>query len=350
MAESPSLLDALPDTVLRLDRSGTLRESHVPPGNPLGIRSVPDAGIRQLGLPANVVSSLLEAIAVVLRADTPQRFEAIVASESDSQHLEVRVVKTSDDQVVAILRDITASQQAASRSLQAERLAAIGQMVAGLAHESRNAFQRSQAYLEVLAMEVEDRPDALELVERIQQTQDHLHYLYEEVRSYAAPINLDLHTVDLRALWRTTWTHLEAERAGKDVVLRETCSTAAATCRADPNALEQVFRNVLQNAIDACEDPAWIEIRCQAAWVDGSEGVEIRVADNGPGLEPSARGMVFEPFFTTKTKGTGLGMAIARRLVDAHRGRIEIGASAAGGTEVVIALPSGHPRANAPSP
>ena len=113
------------------------------------------------------------------------------------KYFEARVVKSGDEEVVAILRDVTGRKRAEERSLQAERLAAIGQMVAGLAHESRNAFQRSQACLEMLALEVEDRPETLELVARIQKAQDHLHYLYEEVRHYAAPINLRRQRCDL---------------------------------------------------------------------------------------------------------------------------------------------------------
>ena len=80
-----------------------------------------------------------------------------------------------------------------------ERLAAIGQMVTGLAHESRNALQRSQACLEMLALAVRDRPKALDLIKRLQDAQDHLHTLYEDVRSYAAPINLDKEAMRLAA-------------------------------------------------------------------------------------------------------------------------------------------------------
>ena len=81
-------------------------------------------------------------------------------------------------------------------------------MVAGLAHESRNAFQRIQACLEMLALEVEDRPEALEWVARIQRAQEHLHHLYEEVRNYAAPIHLERRACDMARAWRDTWSHL----------------------------------------------------------------------------------------------------------------------------------------------
>ncbi|MCZ6684295.1 MAG: PAS domain S-box protein, partial [Planctomycetota bacterium] len=99
--------------------------------------------------------------------------------------------------LLGITRDITEQKRAEERALQAERLAAIGETIAGLAHESRNAFQRSQACLEMLALELENRPDQLELVDRTQRALDHLHRLYEEVRDYAAPINLDRQSCDL---------------------------------------------------------------------------------------------------------------------------------------------------------
>ena len=93
--------------------------------------------------------------------------------------------------ILKVGHDITFLKQAQERALQSERLAAIGQMVTGLAHESRNALQRSQACLEMLALAVRDRPEALDLIERLQKAQDHLHHLYEDVRGYAAPIKLD---------------------------------------------------------------------------------------------------------------------------------------------------------------
>ena len=104
--------------------------------------------------------------------------------------------------------DVTELNLAQHRLVQTERLAAIGQMITGLAHESRNAFQRSQACLEMLGLEVQDRPAALDLIQRIQRAQDHLHHLYEEVRSYAAPIHLERVVCRLDVIWRVTWRYL----------------------------------------------------------------------------------------------------------------------------------------------
>jgi signal transduction histidine kinase len=229
-------------------------------------------------------------------------------------------------------------QRAEERSRQAERLAAIGEMVAGLAHESRNALQRSQACLEMLEMEVEDRPAALDLIRRIQRAQDDLHHLYEEVREYAAPLRLLTEACDLDQVWRETWSQLESARNGKAVVLREQLDAANLSCECDPFALGQVFRNIFENAIAACDEPGEILIRCTEATLHEHPALRIAIQDNGPGIPTAIKELVFEPFFTNKTKGTGLGMAIARRIVEAHRGRIVVGDDCDSGAEFVLTL------------
>jgi PAS domain S-box-containing protein len=243
--------------------------------------------------------------------------------------------------ILKVGHDITFFKQAQERAMQAERLAVIGEVVTGLAHESRNALQRSQACLEMLALAVHDRPDALDLINRIQKAQDHLHALYEDVRSYAAPIKLKCAPCDLREIWREAWTHLEPARAAKCGVLRESLDGADLTCTADAFRLEQVFRNILDNALAAGSAPAKIEIRAGDADLDGQPAVRVAVRDNGPGIGPDQRMKVFDPFFTTKAKGTGLGMAIAKRIIDAHGGRIAVGDVDGPGAVFVITLPRG---------
>jgi PAS domain S-box-containing protein len=245
--------------------------------------------------------------------------------------------------VLIVGLDMTNFEKAQERALQAERLAAIGQMVTGLAHESRNALQRSQACLEMLAKEVSDRPRALNLLERLQTAQDHLHHLYEEVRQFAAPIALERRSCNLAAVWREAWARLELQHQGRKVTLREQVNGTDMFCLADPFRLEQVFRNILDNALAACQDPVDIVIRCAAVASADRPTVQVAVTDNGPGLSPEQRQRVFEPFFTTKVRGTGLGLAIAKRIVEAHGGRITVTAKATPGAEVVVALPKGEP-------
>src|SRR5581483_3786037 len=199
--------------------------------------------------------------------------------------------------LLAVGQDITKLKLAQEQTLQSERLAAIGQMMTGLAHESGNALARSQACLEMLAMEVEDRPDALDLVARIQKAQDHLQQLYEEVRAYAAPLKLDREQWEVSAIWRQAWNNLAMARQGRTAHLTEHTDGVDLRCSVDPFRLEQVFRNILENALAACKDPVEIEICCGPAELLDRPALSIAVRDNGPGLNAEQKLRIFDPFF-----------------------------------------------------
>lgn len=272
--------------------------------------------------------------------------------DGSTYEVELLISAVTDEQretthYVSIHRDITRQKHAEERAVQAERLAAIGQMVTGLAHESRNALQRSQSCLELLALELEDQPEVLDLLARVQKAQDHLHHLYEEVRSYAAPIKLHQRPCDLGDIWRETWSHLEVMRKDKHVSLREETGGMDLCCHVDRHAISQVFRNILENAIVACPAPGEIVIECVESALDGAPAVRLALRDNGPGLDEQQKTRIFEPFFTTKTQGTGLGMAIASRIVESHGGEIGVGDCPSGGAEIgaeiIVTLPRGTP-------
>ncbi len=230
-------------------------------------------------------------------------------------------------------------ESAAAKVQQSERLAAIGQMVTGLAHESRNVLQRSHACLEALLQDIEDRPEALKQAHRIQNALDRLHILYEEVRNYAAPINLDRETVDLVRLAATAWHNLETRWRDYGTTLAMNCAHPAdALILADRHRLDQVLTNLLQNAIDACGQGG--AICCTIDRSSDNARCQVTIEDNGPGIASEKLARVFEPFFTTKTKGTGLGLAITKRIIEAHQGTIQLGRSELGGARIIVSLPA----------
>jgi two-component system, LuxR family, sensor kinase FixL len=238
-----------------------------------------------------------------------------------------------------ILRDITERKRAEERLLQAERLAAIGEAMAGLAHESRNALQRSQACLEMLRINVAGDESSLDLISRIQAAQDDLHRLYEEVRGYAAPVKLNRVPCDLGGIVRQAWEHLDSHRTGRDVHFREEHADLDLVCEVDEFALRQVFRNIFENALAACCDPVEITVSYAESRHNGAPVLRISIGDNGPGLSTEAKQHIFEPFFTTKTRGTGLGMAICRRFVEVHGGAITVVERSGRGAKFDVILP-----------
>jgi two-component system, LuxR family, sensor kinase FixL len=280
----------------------------------------------------------------IVAGATMQGVESMVACKDGSYRWMVwnaQVLADYEDEpaILAIGQDITSLKRAQEQALQSERLAAIGQMMAGLAHESGNALARSQACLEMLAFESEDRPKSLNLISRIQASQDHLKQLYDEVRNYAAPVKLQLEPWNLAHIWRQAWENLHLMRLGKQATLSEEINGLDLCCSVDQFRLGQVFRNILENALAACQEPVEIKVVCTSAQIDGQPAIQLAFRDNGPGLNAEQRQRIFDPFFTTKTKGTGLGMAIAKRIVEAHGGQIGVGSGSDRGAELLVILP-----------
>jgi PAS domain S-box-containing protein len=245
--------------------------------------------------------------------------------------------------LLVIGHDITELQQAQQHTLQRERLAAIGEMTTGLAHESRNALQRSRACLERLRWRLDEQPDALNLLTRAQQAQDDIVRLLDDVRSYAAPVVPAFQPCDLAAVWREAWAQVRSLAPGREARLEEDTGELDLVCTIDRYRLTQVFRNILENAAAAVHGPLRVDILCRADAVRGREAVRVAVRDNGPGLDAEQRRRIFEPFFTTKAKGTGLGMPIARRIVEAQGGQIAVGTYGPPGAEIVLLIPYDGP-------
>jgi signal transduction histidine kinase len=242
--------------------------------------------------------------------------------------------------------EIVERQRAQEQALRAERLAAIGQVVAGLAHESRNSLQQIHAAAAMLSRRLAPGPET-SLVAEINAAHDRLHGLLEAVRRYAAPLKLDRGIHDLPELWRAAWGQLASLRQGRVVRFHEDVGEPDARCLVDADAVVQLFRILLENSLDACRDPVKIEVVCRAAQADGQAVLCVQIRDNGRGLTEEQRQRLFEPFYTTKTRGTGLGLAYARRIVEAHGGRMGARAAKKGeggngpGTEIEVLLPKG---------
>lgn len=220
---------------------------------------------------------------------------------------------------------------------QSERLATIGKMITGLAHESRNLLQRSHACLETLKLDLGDLPDAMKQADRIQAALDRLQMLYEEVRNYAAPLSLDVSSLDIHKLILGTWHNLEPQWSSKDIRLECHCSGSTnSVMQVDRYRMEQVFTNLFQNAIEVSPEQSRITCHIEP---DTSGSIVVTIEDPGSGIEDDVLPRVFEPFFTTKPTGTGLGLAITRRIIETHAGTIKAENRKEGGARFIIHLP-----------
>jgi two-component system, LuxR family, sensor kinase FixL len=207
-----------------------------------------------------------------------------------------------------------------------------------MAHEGRNLLQSASACLERLTWRLEGQPEALDLVRRARQAQRGLALLFEDVRLYAAPLRVDLAACPLPPLWREVWDEVRESFPGREAHLAEEVTAADPACWADCFRLGQVFRNILENSFAACDGPVRMDIACADERRDGRPGLRLSLRDHGPGLNDEQRQRLFEPFYTTKPSGTGLGMTIAKRIIEAHGGQITTGDTTPG-LEILLWLP-----------
>ena len=339
-----AILDAAVDAVITADRDGR-------------IESCNPATVRMFGTStAEVVGRRLDEIVPQLDvrngSDLPGPGGVLQGRRSNGSRFPVDVSwsevlhpgNLESTAVVAIVRDISELVAAQERAIQAERLAAIGQTIAALSHESRNELHTLRLTAEVLSRLAQDRPDVLSLVDRVRDSQERLLRLFDDVRGFAAPVVLEPAECCLSGVWQRAWTELAAHREQRDARLQEVTEAVDLACLADEFRLEQVFRNLFENSLAACADPVRIDIRCAPAEIDGDPALQVTIRDNGPGIPPEVRGRIFEPFFTTKSRGSGLGMPICRRIVEAHGGTLDV-IDDPGGAAFQIVLPRESPAA-----
>lgn len=238
-----------------------------------------------------------------------------------------------------IIHDITEQKDSQRRLVQSERLAVLGEAMARLAHESRNALQRIQIAVETARIHADHEGPLTGPLDAIERANDALNALLEEVRNYATPLHLERKLIPLASTWTDAMSAVAHKCTQREVDFAVEQPHGLAQCNVDRFRMGQVFRNLLENSLSACSDPVRIEIRTSPATLGERQAWRVVVSDNGPGLDEQQARRVFEPFFTTKAKGTGLGMAITKRIVEAHEGQISVATSPVGGAVFEMILP-----------
>jgi signal transduction histidine kinase len=250
--------------------------------------------------------------------------------------------------------DLTEVRRQSEQARLADSLQQIGELAAGVAHELRNSLATLKGYLSLIdrdsrmGRKAEADPAPLaDYVAEMRRETDHLQRVLEDFLSFARPGTVRLEAVDLyRVLARAAADPVLAD-ADVRLDLPEPGpgpgaepDAGALPLSGDPQLLERAFRNLLHNAAQASrEAAAGPVVEVSAAAADGA--LEVTVADRGPGIPPEIRARLFQPFASGRPGGVGLGLALARRIVVLHGGRLELADREGGGTVARVVLPAG---------
>lgn len=227
------------------------------------------------------------------------------------------------EQLAVTNKRLSEVQEEARRS---ERLAALGQMSAGLAHEIRNPLGVIKGSAEMLTKKLQDsNPLASELAGYISSEVNRLSALVARFLDFARPQALELVPGDVSEVVDRALAAVRAQRPDAKVVVERRYIEGLPVVRMDDRLAEQVFQNLALNAYEAMEpDGGILSVEIAGARREGGDGVEVTLRDSGPGIPPEISEQIFNPFFTTKKTGVGLGLAIVSKIVDEHHGSLRL--------------------------
>ncbi|HMF89485.1 MAG TPA: ATP-binding protein [Candidatus Angelobacter sp.] len=232
-------------------------------------------------------------------------------------------------------------KQAQAEARRAERLAALGQLSAGLAHEIRNPLGVMKGSAELLNQRLEGS-DSLsrELSEYIYTEVNRLSALVSRFLDFARPSRLELHPADLTAVMERSLKAVEQQGATAQVKITREYSASMPPVRVDQELCEQAFTNLLFNACEAMGE-AGGELKIRVRPASGGKEVVAEIEDTGPGVPADMREQIFNPFVSTKKTGVGLGLAIVSKIIDGHGGTIKLIDPPGHGACFRVTLPAG---------
>jgi signal transduction histidine kinase len=217
----------------------------------------------------------------------------------------------------------------------AERLAALGEMVAGVSHEIKNPLGIIQSTSELLT----SMPNADEKQKRlssvITEESIRLNRIVTDFLEFARPHKLDLNECHIEEVIRKNITFLKPELEGKGIVVFDKMNGRSFKLQADDDLLYRALMNIFINSIQAIDNAGSITVNVD----EEKGGYRIEIEDTGIGISKENMKKIFNPFFTTKDKGTGLGLPIVRKIIEGHQGTIDVESQEGSGTKVIIRLP-----------
>jgi PAS domain S-box-containing protein len=240
-------------------------------------------------------------------------------------------------------RDLTRVEQLEERERLRDRLAAVGEMAAAIAHEVKNPLAGIEVMAGLLRRKVVDMPEAQTVLTDIITEAKMANAIVQEVLDFVRPMRLQVESTAIDEAVQSAIQLADTKARRGDVDVVSTIPQGLPQIQADRHQLTQLVTNLLMNAYEAMNGRGRIAIAASPARLDdggdGRDALCVEISDNGPGMPQDVAERAFDPFYTTKPQGSGLGLAIVRKIIHAHDGRIDLQTSPGGGTTVRLTLP-----------
>ncbi|HHO9728509.1 TPA: two-component system sensor histidine kinase AtoS [Escherichia coli] len=221
---------------------------------------------------------------------------------------------------LVIFSDLTARKETQRRMAQAERLATLGELMAGVAHEVRNPLTAIRGYVQILRQQMAD-PVHQEYLSVVLKEIDSINKVIQQLLDFSRPRHNKWQQVYINALIEETLVLVQTSGIQARINFNSELDTALGPITGDRELLKQVLLNILINAVQAIGARGEIHIH---TWQETPSQQAISIEDNGCGIDPTLQKKIFDPFFTTKASGTGLGLALSQRIINAHQGDIRV--------------------------
>ena len=292
----------------------------------------------------DLINNPVERNPLELSLNTSDEVRTILASSSILRDRTGR-----SQEIILNLHDITELKKLEASMRQTERLAALGTLAAGLAHEIRNPLSSIKTFVQLLPKKIE-KPDFLEKFQRtVPRELNRINQLIEDLLDLARVPKYQFKKANIKSLLEQTVNVIGEELQAHKICCQLEVSSDVPPVRVDVNQLTKAFDNLMHNAVQAMPTGGELSIRAFYKTDDSDDGlitsdqndtVTLVFQDTGPGISPENIKEIFNPFFTTKEKGTGLGLAITHKVITEHGGNIEIISREGQGSRFIIHLPA----------
>jgi two-component system sensor histidine kinase HydH len=243
------------------------------------------------------------------------------------------------DRYVVVERDVTDLKDLEERYYESQKIAAVGQLSAGIAHEVRNPLSSIKMTLQILEKRLNPQGNDLKRFRIAAREVEHLEKLVSDVLIFAKPAAPVKERMALRRVVEHSLALAEKGLLDKRIQVRTDFTTPVPELAIDPAMLKQALLNLVLNACDAMEPEGTLTVTIAAAETSEGPVEELEIRDNGCGIEEKDLPHLFNPFFTTKRYGTGLGLTQVKKIVELHQGRIDLFSRVGEGTRVRIRFP-----------